>query len=1108
MQHAYYRPLFLGALLVTSALTAQAQRFELDSSFDADGRVTTALTPPTSNDNVTKLYPQADGKIIALGRSRLGGWVTVRYDANGSIDTSYGTNGAISYDLATQRPNTAFTLAQLQLLPDGKLLAVGAPNGAPADSETAVGGILRFNANGTIDASFGDNGLVTRPTVAATQERGSVFRTAQVQADGKIVVVGSRYVRVSASGTQNYLLVARYNADGTPDMEYSTNFILPTVTFPSENDTDGYSLALLPNGTILAGGRFGQSSQSAFRAVFVRLLPDGTPDASFGTAGRRLYTELNYYANNRQILLLPDGKFLTNLGLGASFTYNASFARFLPSGDLDTTFGVNGVANFQHDSTQPTLYDGPYDVAGGYNNGELALQADGKIVVNGGNGTNFGLLRLNPDGTKDSSFGSNFDQTIRTEFTDSAYPGYYQTSGTSSVVVLPDGKIVAGGGYYRKKGPLPTSPPVEENWLFALARYSAVPTSTLPNGVWNGSVSTAYDNAQNWSNSVLPADTATNVLIPKASTRYPVLSTTAISRNLTVEEGATFTLAATGTLTAMGSLTLNGMVLGNGTLRTRGSQVQNITSSGSREYALISTLDVGPAGARLAGPLNVTQLLRLNGPLTTNGQILRLVSTNSTSAMVVNNTPTGVVTGAVTVERNINPALNLGKGYRHYSSPVSNAAFSTLAYNGFVPVRNQAYNTAADPGSVTPFPNIFEYNEARLSAANPGFDQGWQVPADALEPGNGYTVNTSSFSLGGSPISFVGTLNNGTITRTLTAGTQAGSGWNLVGNPYPAPLDWNLVSLPAGLDAAAYVFRSSGEYSGSYVSYVNGVGAGNILPAMQAFFVRATAPSVTLQFTNAARLTTYANPDFYRAAAETRPLLRLDLTAPGQAQPSDAAYVYFQQGATAQADSQFDAYKLPGSNGAQLSTVAGQTELSINGLPLLSSQGTSVALHAWLDQAGTYTLTAGQLLNFNSATPVLLEDKLTGTWHDLRQQPAYSFTVATANAALTSRFVLHFGQSRTLASQPSLGAATVNLFPNPVTGGQLRIQLSGLTGPSQQVAAHLYNPLGQVVRHQTLTIRAGSLDGVLSVQGLSKGVYTLRLTSGQQVSAHQIIIAE
>ncbi|TGE29106.1 T9SS type A sorting domain-containing protein [Hymenobacter metallicola] len=1082
MQHHYYWPFALGLLLSTGTIfTAQAQRFELDASFDSDGKVTTELTPPSSNDNLTKIYPQADGKIIALGRSRLGGWVTVRYNTDGSVDTSYGTNGVIGYDLATQRPGTTFTLNQLQLLPDGKLLAVGVSG--------SQGALLRFNADGTIDSGFGSNGLLVRPT--ATNETSSTFRTAQLQPDGKIVAVGTRYQRaVTGTRVYNYLLVKRYNSDGTPDMEYTTAFVISTFGY---DDTDGYGLAIQPDGKLLVSAR-ATLQQSASKLAFVRLLADGSPDNSFGTAGR-LYTGLDCRLMSSQILLLPSGKFVVNM----NGDFNGTFGRFLPSGALDTSFGVNGVATFQHDNA--SRYDGPYHVAGGYNNGELALQADGKIVVGGFNGTRFGLLRINTDGTKDSSFGSNFDQSIATDFSTPTPNANYFVAGVRSVLIQADGKIVAGGSVSRQKSITDNS---NSSTMFALARYAAVVSNNLPNGVWNGSVSTAFDNAQNWSNNLLPSDTV-NILIPKAATRYPTLSTAASGRNLTVEEGATLTLAAAGTLTTMGSVTLNGLVVGEGLLRTRGTSVQRIAGGGASE-SRTATLDIGPAGAQLAGPLKITQRLILNGSLATNGQTLRLMSSGSTgTAMVVNNAPSAVVNGTVTVERSVSPLFNLGQGYRHYSSPVSNAKFSTLAYNGFVPVRNEAYNTAADPGTVSPFPNIFEYNEARVTAPN-SFDQGWQVPADALEVGKGYTLNTYSFPGGASPITFVGTLNNGTISRTLTAGSQNESGWNFVGNPYPAPIDWNLVTIPTGMSGAAYVFRSTGDYTGSYVSYVNGVGPSNIIPAMQGFFVRATAPSVTLQFTNAARLTIYADPAFFRPAAESRPLLRLDVTAPGQSQPADAAYVYFQQGATALTDAQFDAYKLPGTGPAQLSTVAGADKLAINGLPLLTSQGSSVALTLSTSTAGTYTFSAGQLLNFDPATPVLLEDKATGTWQDLRQQPSYSFTTPTANTTLNSRFVLHFGQNRVLGSQKGLGAATVSLYPNPVTNGQLQIQVSGLPSAAQKVHVQLYNTLGQVVRQQAYTSQAGAVDGSLPTQDLSSGVYTLRLTNGQQVSTHQVVI--
>ena len=173
------------------------------------------------------------------------------------------------------------------------------------------------------------------------------------------------------------------------------------------------------------------------------------------------------------------------------------------------------------------------------------------------------------------------------------------------------------------------------------------------------------------------------------------------------------------------------------------------------------------------------------------------------------------------------------------------------------------YNTVGN--AATPFPTLFQYDETRLTAAKPGFTDGWMVPTatDDLLPLRGYTAQT----LPTTTVDISGLLQTGNVSYNLTRGSLTNSGWHLLGNPYPAPIDWDVVrttsSMLTGVADALYVFQPTGQYTGTYQSYVNGIGqnGGNpSLAAMQGFFVRATAPTATVSLTNAVRATSYASP--------------------------------------------------------------------------------------------------------------------------------------------------------------------------------------------------------------------------------------------------------
>jgi Secretion system C-terminal sorting domain len=470
----------------------------------------------------------------------------------------------------------------------------------------------------------------------------------------------------------------------------------------------------------------------------------------------------------------------------------------------------------------------------------------------------------------------------------------------------------------------------------------------------------------------------------------------------------------------------------------------------------------------------------------------------------VNGVPPGpVITKPVVIQRSIAPGLNAGPGYRHLAAPVQGAPVGMLATAGFTPVVNPDYNTVPAPGAVTPFPTVFGYDQGRLAtAANnlSAFDKGWVSPAalsDALTVGRGYTVNLPASSV----VNFQGVPNQSNVSLTLSRGAQAEAGWNLIGNPFPAPIDWRLVTVPAGVDGAIYVYQSTSQYGGRYRSYINGVG-NPIVPLGQGFFVRVSQPntSVGLTLPNAARVTTFGQEPALQRGAETRPLVQLTLARAGSA-PSDEAYVYFEAGATAGVDARYDALKMPYSAEAAIWTLAAGSEQAINGLPLLTGS-VVVPLGLNLPQAGSYTLAAAQLLNL-AAADAYLHDGLTGQVVDLRQQPGYSFTASRAGL-LTGRFSLRVEPQRPTASPAALSAASVQVYPNPARQ-QFTVQLPAVPGAGQ-VQATLLNALGQPVRRQTAPLPAAGLQLPVDVRGLPAGVYVLRLRAGQQELTKRVVV--
>jgi hypothetical protein len=627
---------------------------------------------------------------------------------------------------------------------------------------------------------------------------------------------------------------------------------------------------------------------------------------------------------------------------------------------------------------------------------------------------------------------------------------------------------------------------------YAKATFLTAPVTLT---TWTGNVSTDWFAAGNWTAGV-PTSTL-DAVIPAGAPRYPLLSAgAATTKALTLNTGASLAQAG-GTLDVRGNWTNNGTFGATGGTVSLGQAAQSsILGSSSSRFWNLTTQASGAALGTTASTA-VQRVLTLTGDLTTNGNPFILLSGSAGDALVVNSG--GVVMGNATVQRYITPSLNPGLGYHHYSAPVSTSTVADLATTAsggsFTPAVNPAYNASGAPTAVTPFPTVFSYDDSRLSLSNNlgSFDKGYASPASLATPlavGRGYTVNIGASEL----VDFQGTLTTGdrTLNLTSTRPTYPDGGWQLVGNPYPAPLDYSLIAANdrTGLEAAIYTYSSTSQYMGTYRSYVNGIG-NPVLPLGQAFFVRVAAglPSATLNFHNTQRLTVPSSTSFQRTA-ETRPLVQLTLQGAGSP-VLDEATVYFENGATSGFDLTYDAGKLANATGLNLSTaLAGGRQLSIDGQPELGVGQRVVPLAVGVPAAGVYTFTASQLLNLNTV-PVYLRDLQLGTLTDLRQQPSYQFTVGNASALLTNRFELVFSPQQVLATVPTALAQQVAVYPNPART-QVAIDLP-LSLSRQPVQATLLDALGRVVRTQALP--AGSTTHTLLLNELATGVYALRLTT-------------
>jgi uncharacterized delta-60 repeat protein len=357
--------------------------------------------------------------------------------AAGDLDPAFGTDGKVLPTFATPGNKGVNDVA---LQADGKIVTTGfVPGKILNGSQLNAFGTTRYNSDGSLDRSFGDNGTARDSFPDAAVSNAEALA---IQSDGKIVVVGRVFEDspVDGSSTDIDFGVVRYHADGTRDASFGVDGFVRT-DFANSLD-QAFSVAIQTDGKIVVAGRFDRPFELVSVAI-ARYNVDGTLDTSFSGDGLLIGSP---GFSVESVAIQDDGKIV--LG-GAKASPKAEFAvlRFMPDGTPDRTFGGAGIATAD--------LEGGLDITH-----SLAIQDDGKIVLagesfgsKGGPARAFVLARFDQNGVLDSSFG-------RAGF---VVEGFGADAGAEDVALQTDGKIVALGSV--RGG--------TNNNTFIVARYSS-----------------------------------------------------------------------------------------------------------------------------------------------------------------------------------------------------------------------------------------------------------------------------------------------------------------------------------------------------------------------------------------------------------------------------------------------------------------------------------------------------------------------------------------------------------------------------------------------------------------------------------------------------------
>jgi uncharacterized delta-60 repeat protein len=316
-------------------------------------------------------------------------FAVLRFNADGSADSTFGSGGRVTTDFLGSANDSAAAVVRQA---DGKLVVAGAIGG--------IGGVARYNADGSLDTSFGNAGQAPSTGFNVTD--------VALQSDGKIVVVGVATVTVPYATA-----VARYNPDGTLDTSFGDAGQLTLPADPATGGSEARAVAIEADGKIVIVSAPAYSGNG----TLVRLNGDGSLDTTFHADGSNLGSGVE------DVAIRPDGR-IDVLTDGGVFQYRSD-------GSADLAFGQGGVA--------PIAFGGSGDHASSF-----TLQGDGKLVIAGArvdgtfwfSPTALGLARLSADGTPDASFGCGTGVVV-TDLGDS--------EAANKVAVEPDGRIVVLG---------------------------------------------------------------------------------------------------------------------------------------------------------------------------------------------------------------------------------------------------------------------------------------------------------------------------------------------------------------------------------------------------------------------------------------------------------------------------------------------------------------------------------------------------------------------------------------------------------------------------------------------------------------------------------------
>lgn len=409
---------------------------QLDSSFGNGGKVATAFPPNLTLGADSAI--QTNGKILVCGQF-YAGVITGLFDnfQNYYCAVSrYNTDGTLDNSfgvngvaIINSRETTSGAMS-ITIQADQKIILTSQSHRSPFASSTFS--ILRLNENGSFDSSF-----VSNPFITTSSQINFGTIAVNIDGNGKILICGS---------TDTDFIIKRCNSNGSPDTTFGTN----GTTYVNIDGNDFASdLAFQSDGKIIVVGQTNNVSISSYYKVAIaRLNSNGILDTSFGTNGKASF-DFEASVNYPKLLINSDDKLVigATVSLGVQLqNRKIGLLKTDANGNLDLSFGINGRSILQN-NLQSSFSD-------------FKRQTDNKILLVGNvSNTDFFMSRFDVNGNLDTTFST--IGSISTDFNSN-------DDWARSINIQSDGKVVVAGISFSNN--VPSS--------LAIARYVLGPLST------------------------------------------------------------------------------------------------------------------------------------------------------------------------------------------------------------------------------------------------------------------------------------------------------------------------------------------------------------------------------------------------------------------------------------------------------------------------------------------------------------------------------------------------------------------------------------------------------------------------------------------------------